>query len=358
MKAKKIILLLLTSILLSACGSEDEKQVQGETLETIIISEVAQINKIENLENNVEENESIYSTYQEEKNDNIVQMYSNASISFEYPVEWELVEQQGEDGCRVRITNPNEQECAEFELVQGEAWRVNLEYTKEDYAQFLSEKYTALEINDLQEMTIDGYNAKKLQFSYKENEQKYIGTKYMIVADLVSFDMTYVYPLEKGKEYEKQGEKMIESICLKYASEHEDLSQQEYYQTFNQAFESVNDFTDIPIIGLSDATDTELKIKNIIEEFSKAYFTGDVQGQKKYICESATDDINTNNYTENGVIVIGIKGLTEVDNLMENQEKNIQLEICFSGEESLTYLSMQFIKENEEWKIKAFGLEK
>lgn len=43
---------------------------------------------------------------------------------------------------------------------------------------------------------------------------------------------------------------------------------------------------------------------------------------------------------------------------MENQEKNIQLEICFSGEESLTYLSMQFIKENEEWKIEAFGLEK
>lgn len=87
-----------------------------------------------------------------------------------------------------------------------------MDYTKDDYAQFLSEKYKGLEIVDLSAMMIDGYDAKKLQFIYEENEQKYVGTKYMVIVDLVSFEITYVYPLEKAKENEKQGEEVIESI--------------------------------------------------------------------------------------------------------------------------------------------------
>ena len=76
----------------------------------------------------------------------------------------------------------------------------------------MREKYKGLEIVELSAMMIDGYDAKKMQFIYEENEQKCVGTKYMVIVDLVSFEMTYVYPFEKAKEYEKQGEELISSI--------------------------------------------------------------------------------------------------------------------------------------------------
>lgn len=207
---------------------------------------------------------------------------------------------------------------------------------------------------------------KKITFCLVKNkEKKCVGIKLAIIVSVFLLGIYVMYSRILEAEYKVQLSKesidkngMNEEIVVNKSDRNDDLLQQEYYQLLSQAFDTINDFSDIPIIGHSNVTDTELEIRDIIEKFSEAYFTGDIQGQKKFICEDAENDVNEINYTENGVIVIGIKGLVEGDDLIKNQEKNIQLEFCFSGEESLTYLSMQFIKETEEWKIKSFGLEK
>ena len=61
-----------------------------------------------------EENKSITNTTEEEGGEyQTEQQYSNVSICFEYPAEWELEEHQGEDGCCVRISAPNEEDGTE-----------------------------------------------------------------------------------------------------------------------------------------------------------------------------------------------------------------------------------------------------
>ena len=213
MKVNVLILVLSVSALLTACGKEEQKPMPSEYMDTVIDLEETPVNESKCLEDSVGVSVDIQNITEEETEaGQMVQQYSNASIYFEYPVEWVLTEQQGEDGTCVSIVNPNEKDGADFTLVQGEAWRVNLDYKKEDYVQFLSEKYEELEITDLSTIIIDGYDAKKLQFTYKANEQKYAGTKYIVVVDLVSFEITYRYPLEKAKEYEMQGESILASI--------------------------------------------------------------------------------------------------------------------------------------------------
>ena len=209
----KVVILLLISVLMTACGREDYGKKQRGELNTVAVSEEIRVNNSEDLESFEEENKSITNTTEEEGGEyQTEQQYSNASICFEYPAEWELEEHQGEDGCCVRISAPNEEDGTAYELVQGEAWRVNYDYTKEDYAQFLSEKYIGLEISDLSSVMIDGYDAKKLQFIFEENERKYEGRKYMVIVDLVSFEFTYVYPCEKASKYEKEDEKILKTI--------------------------------------------------------------------------------------------------------------------------------------------------
>lgn len=212
MKKRLVYIIGVLVLLLSACGNEIQDQTEIESSsESMISEETLEVEStyIENLDEEIS-SESISEEGTSEVLD--IQQYSNASIYFEYPVEWMLTEQQGEDGACVRISNPKKDDSAVFELVQGEAWRVNLDNTEEDYAQFLSEEYGESEITDLSMITVDGYDAKKLQFTYKENEQKYVGTKYLVVVDLVSFEITYRYPLEKAKEYEIQGESILASI--------------------------------------------------------------------------------------------------------------------------------------------------
>ena len=229
MKVNVLILVLSVSALLTACGKEEQKPMPSEYMDTVIDLEETPVNESKCLEDSVGVSVDIQNITEEETEaGQMVQQYSNASIYFEYPVEWVLTEQQGEDGTCVSIVNPNEKDGADFTLVQGEAWRVNLDYKKEDYVQFLSEKYEELEITDLSTIIIDGYDAKKLQFTYKENKQEYTATKYMVVADLVSFEMTYIYPSEQIKEYEMQGENILATMQFTIAK-----------STVQQAFLSV-----------------------------------------------------------------------------------------------------------------------
>lgn len=90
--------------------------------------------------------------------------YENNNISFEYSNTWELKELQHEDGNEISFWNSEGKKVLWID--RGEAWRVNLEMTEEDYKELLSETYDEVEIIELSKTNIDGYEANILTFSY------------------------------------------------------------------------------------------------------------------------------------------------------------------------------------------------
>lgn len=90
--------------------------------------------------------------------------YESNNISFEYSNAWELKELQHEDGKEISFWNSEGEKV--LWVGRGEAWRVNLEMTEEDYKELLSETYDEVEIIELSKTYIDGYEANILTFSY------------------------------------------------------------------------------------------------------------------------------------------------------------------------------------------------
>lgn len=90
--------------------------------------------------------------------------YENNNISFEYSNTWELMELQHEDGNEISFWNSEGKKVLWID--RGEAWRVNLEMTEEDYKELLSETYDEVEIIELSKTNIDGYETNILTFSY------------------------------------------------------------------------------------------------------------------------------------------------------------------------------------------------
>ena len=88
--------------------------------------------------------------------------YENNNISFEYSNTWELKELQHEDGNEISFWNSEGKKVLWVD--RGEAWRVNLEMTEEDYKELLSETYDEVEIIELSKTNIDGYEANILLF--------------------------------------------------------------------------------------------------------------------------------------------------------------------------------------------------
>ena len=71
---------------------------------------------------------------------------------------------QHEDGNEISFWNSEGKKVLWID--RGEAWRVNLEMTEEDYKELLSETYDEVEIIELSKTNIDGYEANILTFSY------------------------------------------------------------------------------------------------------------------------------------------------------------------------------------------------
>ena len=77
--------------------------------------------------------------------------YENNNISFEYSNTWELKELQHEDGNEISFWNSEGKKVLWVDI--GEAWRVNLEMTEEDYKELLSETYDEVEIIEFTKRT-------------------------------------------------------------------------------------------------------------------------------------------------------------------------------------------------------------
>ena len=99
------------------------------------------------------------------------------------------------------------------------------------------------------------------------------------------------------------------------------------------------------------------EMKDIIEEFATCYFGGDAVALQKYLTSSYQGDIDTyegagtaDNFT--------IKGLPNVGERNVNNQWEVSLEFMDSEEDSYTYLTFSFVKQEGDWKVQSYSLEK
>ena len=53
-----------------------------------------------------------------------------------------------------------------------------------------------------------------------------------------------------------------------------------------------------------------------------------------------------------------IKGYAENEELLDGNEKSVSVEFKEGSEDSFTYLTLSLIRQEDEWKVKSYGLEK
>ncbi len=101
-----------------------------------------------------------------------------------------------------------------------------------------------------------------------------------------------------------------------------------------------------------------LEIKNLVEEFTAAYFDGDIDAVQRLLPETYDWDIEV--YEGTGTISdITLKGLPETGEQPEGTVLVVSVEHRNSdfGDDMLLYLTIELIKQNGRWNIQFYGLE-
>ena len=94
------------------------------------------------------------------------------------------------------------------------------------------------------------------------------------------------------------------------------------------------------------------ELEEIMTAFCEAYFAGDEDTIRQYLVKSLRDQKVTI-FDVGEPEIRGIKGNSIMDDKCQ-----LYLEFRASGEDSLTYLDVNFIKEDGDWKVSWYGLEK
>ncbi|MCH5256947.1 MAG: hypothetical protein J1D87_06610 [Lachnospiraceae bacterium] len=102
------------------------------------------------------------------------------------------------------------------------------------------------------------------------------------------------------------------------------------------------------------------EIEDIVSAFASAFFAADTDAIQKYLVDPYEwgIDVYDNPDQADKVNIIGIKGIQ--GNLAGNvgDECVASLEFSNPGEDSLTYLTIGLVKDEESWRVKFYGLEK
>ncbi len=97
-----------------------------------------------------------------------------------------------------------------------------------------------------------------------------------------------------------------------------------------------------------------IKIKNVVEEFSNAYFNGNKKGVKNFLAASYKKDIEIYELSDKASNIT-LKGL---ENIKNGKTCTASLEFKTSPEsDTFTYLTIELIKQSNNWKISFYGLE-
>ena len=109
--------------------------------------------------------------------------------------------------------------------------------------------------------------------------------------------------------------------------------------------------------GTDNAEQAALRTR--MTEFYTAYFNGDTEGIRQYLSDSfsGTPEVYDAPDTAADIQIRAVRGLDSVTEDASG-ECGLSLEFTAPGDDSFTYLSVTFVKENGEWKVSSYGLEK
>ena len=130
--------------------------------------------------------------------------------------------------------------------------------------------------------------------------------------------------------------------------------------TFEAATEQGRPARLMEVVGTDSAEMAVLE--ELMKEFYTAYFNGDEEGIRQYLSAdfSGTPEVYDAPETAGDIEIREIKSFVDMteseDNSFEQYSQSV--EFVAPGEDSFTYLSVEFVKENGEWKVSSYGLEK
>ena len=127
-----------------------------------------------------------------------------------YLTEWTRATAYLEDGSKVSFT---EELDFSLTLETGGSWRAELDMPHEEYCDMIMDNYLDFTLEEVSDVTVAGKPARKLVFTQREQEDTiYLTQQYSIVYDLVMYDLTFWYPVEKREEYAQVVEDTLASI--------------------------------------------------------------------------------------------------------------------------------------------------
>lgn len=104
------------------------------------------------------------------------------------------------------------------------------------------------------------------------------------------------------------------------------------------------------------------ELENIMTAFCTAYFEGEANADtiNQYLSEAFEGDLESQNviYSMDELTIKGIKGLDTEMEAKIGDTCTLSLEFAYPNEDSYTYLTVEFTKESDGWKILSYGLEK
>lgn len=101
--------------------------------------------------------------------------------------------------------------------------------------------------------------------------------------------------------------------------------------------------------------------KAVADQFSDAYFSGNIDGVKAYMAESFAGELECwrpNEGESAEVVIMQVKGLQNINIFNMRKSCHISVEFYPVYDDSLSYLETDIIREKSNWKIKNYAVEK
>lgn len=141
--------------------------------------------------------------------------YKDQYITLSVPSDWLALEQHGADGTIFFFEDPTTERCLLSFYVTGSVYAIHR--TEAEYlALFKRWGYENVNILSYTKEKISGYDCTKVVYSYTENGNAYIGTRYdNVITGIRMYEFDIDYPAAESERFAKVFESIMDSIVLK-----------------------------------------------------------------------------------------------------------------------------------------------